>query len=248
MVGEIDEAMLLAACKSGGRRVTQSQLKRWRGAGLVQRPRQEHPRGRRGSVSWYPEAAVEQALAVAELLGDERRRNDWVLVQLWWRGMWIDEAVLRARLVEHFDAVSRDARKLAATHEDPLDAADAAVRGMQWRDPTPINDAMLERLGGRRRGRRPLEDIMWFFFVLAFGGDYEPEPEADGTSVLEEKAARATGMDRAKRDVGPTREAWLANDTTALGVVRELHRAGALDVLISPRPSERNRPAASARR
>jgi hypothetical protein len=231
MVGEIDEAMLLAACKSGGRRVTQSQLKRWRGAGLLQRPRQEHPRGRRGSVSWYPEAAVEQALAVAELLGDERRRNDWVLVQLWWRGMWIDEAVLRARLVEHFDAVSRDARKLAATHEDPLDAADAAVRGMQWRDPTPINDAMLERLGGRRRGRRPLEDIMWFFFVLAFGGDYEPEPEADGTSVLEEKAARATGMDRAKRDVGPTREAWLANDTTALGVVRELHRAGALDVL-----------------
>jgi hypothetical protein len=106
MAGEIDEATLLAACETGGGRVSQSQLKRWRRAGLVQRPRQEHLPGQCGSVSWYPAAAVEQALAVAELLEGGRRSNDWVLVQLWWRGMWIDETVLRDCLVEHFDAMT----------------------------------------------------------------------------------------------------------------------------------------------
>jgi hypothetical protein len=231
MAREIDEATLLLRCEAGGRSISRAQLKRWRRAGVLQRARQEHLLGARGSISWSPEEAVEQALTVATLLADGRRKTEWVLVQLWWRGMWVDRAALRVCLIDHFDPISRDARTLAESYDDPADAADAAVRAVDWGELSEIVALMLARLGGRRRGRRALEDIMWFVFLLAFGGEYEPAPPSDGSPGLEEVTAQATGIDSAKRDAGPLGTPWLAQDIAGLGFVRDLRRAGALKVM-----------------
>jgi hypothetical protein len=49
MVDELDEASLLAAAARAGVTVSSHQLKRWRRAGLMPRPRIEHAPGLRGS-------------------------------------------------------------------------------------------------------------------------------------------------------------------------------------------------------
>jgi hypothetical protein len=101
---------------------------------------------------------------------------------------------------------------------------------VDWRELSEIIGLMLARLEGRRRGRRALEDIMWFFFLLAFGGDYEPTPSADGSPGLEELTAQATGIDSAKA-TGPLHTPWPAEDAAGLDVVRDLRRAGVLQVM-----------------
>lgn len=55
MAKEIDESALLAAvARAGETPPTSDQLKGWRRAGVIPRPRVEHASGVRGSRAWYP--------------------------------------------------------------------------------------------------------------------------------------------------------------------------------------------------
>lgn len=229
MLVETDEATLIQTCADRGRVVTADQLKRWRQKGLLQRPRQVHVQGRRGSRSVYPEEAVEQAMLVDELLRNRRRSFDDALIELWRRGSWVDRGPVRRALVRPLEQMGQAwSELLAQAHGDPSEAADLAVARFTLRDASSVTKLMVRRLGGPRSGARELQDV-WFFFSLAFDGDQEGIEDEPGTP-LEHAVATATGSQRARHDRVLDGRPWLVEVISATGVVHELKRAGALDV------------------
>jgi hypothetical protein len=234
MTGELNENSLLAHAAKAGCSVSADQLKRWRLAGLVQRPRQGHPSGIRGSQSWYPPEALEQLITVARL-HQEMRLLSHLLVALWWDGRYVDMDALRAELVRWLDRLSAEAQALRDAHPDPHEAADELVRSAPLRNLSPLLSLMVRRLP---HGRRDLREVLWLFGMVGFGLNYEPEPdnEHDGAPLLETLLAKAIGIDRAQRDRLFDGEPWLPPDVTALETVRELAGAGAFDLTDFARP------------
>jgi hypothetical protein len=85
---------LLSRLSASDRPVTSRQLERWCKAGKVTRPVRRHARGVRGSVSYFPPQAFEQAAAMFDASrhvtgGDRRLRVRGFL--LWWQGKPIAE-------------------------------------------------------------------------------------------------------------------------------------------------------------
>jgi len=227
---ETDEATLIQTCADGDCVVTADQLKRWRQKGLLQRPRQVHMQGQRGSRSVYPEEAVEQAMLVDELLRNRRRSFDDALIELWRRGSWVDRGALLRALVRPLEQMGKAwSELLAEAHDDPNEAADLAVARFTLRDASSMTKLMVKRLGGPRSGARELRDVVWFFFLLAFDGEQEGVEDGPGTR-LEHVVATATGSQRARQDRVLDGRPWLVEVISATGVVHELKRAGALDV------------------
>jgi hypothetical protein len=82
---EVEERELLAGAARAGEEVSDHQLKRWRRAGLIPRPRVVHAKGVRGSRAFYPAWAVEQLIAVARLHRTVRGLDE-IVVAVWWEG------------------------------------------------------------------------------------------------------------------------------------------------------------------
>jgi len=213
---KIDEHTLLRRAAEAGALVTADQLKRWRRAGLIQRPRQEHARGRRGSRSWYPPETVAQLVAVAGLHATMHRLNDLV-VAVWWAGHWVQRGARPA-----FRPVRGGGRD-RARHEPARSLAGARA------DATAL-------AGWARR----LRELLWLFCVLGLGGEHEWEPDeedADGDApALETLLEQAAGLDRAKREGLAGNEPWLPDGVRARDAVLELRDAGAFELEDFARP------------
>ncbi len=93
---------LAAAAGSSGHLVSSSQLKRLRLGGLLQRPVQTHQSGRRGSVTLYPEEAVEQLVGVLEIRRDRRQKPfDAIRFLAWEKGLWVEHRQIRNTIARY---------------------------------------------------------------------------------------------------------------------------------------------------
>lgn len=116
---EITEAEMLKVVERGGEAPpTGDQLKRWRRAGLLPRPRLGHQLGLQGSCSWYPAWAAEQLLAIVRLHRSAHRLGE-LCTALWWEGYWVDPLVLRKALIVPLERFSGEAEKARGGETDP---------------------------------------------------------------------------------------------------------------------------------
>lgn len=243
MEATVDESTLIATCEQRGVVVTREQLKRWRVAGVLPRPRQEHALGVRGSKSWYPREAVEQALIICELLQMRRRSLDDVCIELWRRGMLVDRDALRRTLARPLQQMADEwTVLLGEAGGDGTEAADQAMRRFGFRDASSMTKLMLQRLGGPRSGAASMRDVVWFFFLRGFRGDEEGVDSGPG-SHLETAVAAATGVARSQEDGILDHDPWLPPGISATDVVTQLGDSGAFDI---PRMAVRIREASDA--
>ncbi len=236
MDDEIDEQMLLRRALAGGTEVTSDQLKRWRRAGLVPRPRQEHRRGRRGSWSRYPAETAGQLISVARLHATTHRLADLV-VSAWWEGLWADPGALRRALTARLERMSAQARAVSDQHADAFDAADEIVRSASKHELSPLLALMCKRLPG---GRGDLREVLWLFAALGLGAEYDWIPDEasvqDSAPTIEELLTRAAGIDRAQHDRVAGKEPWLSDDVRVRDIVTSLCEAGAFELDDFSRP------------
>ena len=146
---EVDQRELLAGAARAGEQVSAHQLKRWRRAGLIPRPRVVHKEGVRGSRALYPAWAVEQLIAVARLHHTVRGLSE-LAVAVWWEGHWVATEALPAALIEPLQQLSDEAVSARGGGRDPYEAADRLLLGMKD-DGAPSKAVALirSRLSGR---------------------------------------------------------------------------------------------------
>lgn len=234
LTGGISQRELLAAAGRQGAKVSSHQLKRWRTAGLVPRPKVVHVAGIRGSRALYPEWAIRQLVAV-ERLHRSIHRLDALRVAVWWKGLWVEPDALRASLIAPLDRLSVKARELTGDAEDPFAAADVIVSAMAIeRASSGITSLLRKRLGGNA----DLINLIWTFLSLGFGApgpwtedDRTEDPALGFIELLE----RATGTDRMR--LGPANPgSWIPPDFDMAKFTEELQAVGAFDIQDMSRP------------
>src|ERR1700689_500928 len=96
---EISEAAMLDAVELARTMPpTSDQLKRWRRAGLLPRPRLVHPTGMRGSQSMYPAWTTKQLFEIVRLHRSNHRLGA-LSTALGGQGHWVVTAMLREALM-----------------------------------------------------------------------------------------------------------------------------------------------------
>ncbi len=130
--------------------VRETQLERWRQAGLLQET-VRHGLGRGlGSVSEYPPEAVDQAAELAGLV-KRGRPMETVALMMFGRGRWVREDALRDAYRRELDDLIREIDKRMVV-DDPLATAELIVDELERR--------FTQRDTRTRRWRRQLQD-MW---------------------------------------------------------------------------------------
>jgi hypothetical protein len=189
----LTEAALLAAVGTRESAVDGRRLRRWREKKVVPPP-QRVVTGSVGSGYRYPTWVVDQVVRVAELLR-ERRDLDFVAIELWWEGRWIDCDRLRAALIQPFEAV-RD-RTDAISDEHGGDALDAAQAFAAEAERDAANHGGWG-LVGQRIGARPEERMRVTAALMQIGFGEMPALDVhdDGEPALRELMLRALGFER----------------------------------------------------
>ncbi|HXP36324.1 MAG TPA: hypothetical protein VN817_01030 [Solirubrobacteraceae bacterium] len=218
--------MLATVERAGEARPTGEQLKRWRRAGLLPRPRLEHHIGLRGSASWYPAWAAEQLLAVVRFHRSTHRLGE-LCTLLWWEGHWVDPLMLRRALIAPLERFSSEAAKARGGEENPYDAAEAILRTMPD-DGKPSE--LVKLLRGRLSARGDFNNLMWTLLVIALGGDppweQEDQSRADPAPTALELLLKSAGIDRAMRAAPSERPSWLPTEFDPCRFIAELRDAG----------------------
>ena len=173
MTDEIQESELLERATRAGEPVSSHQLKRFRDAGAMPRPRVVHVRGARGSSAFYPAWAVEQLVAVARIHRTVRKLEDLV-VAVWWEEHWVDPEKLRAALIEPLVRLADEAREARGGEQDPYEAADRLMAAMK--DDGRPSDA-LALMRQRLNGRADFANVLWTMLVIGLGGKAPWEQE-----------------------------------------------------------------------
>jgi hypothetical protein len=227
---------LLAAVNVGSARpLTASALKRLVREGLLERPVQEHPRGQRGSTSYYPVGTLRQLRAVLRLREQERRFHQ-LRVQVWWEGLWVDPQALRDSFRTLLDPASADARRLLAGFADAVDAAPALVQEMTAGTGRGRRGLLLRRLGG---DEQDLISVTTLLLQLCLGEEpiWEStdagleEPEPSPTELFE----RAAGVTYARRDRLGDSGPLLTGEVDTPDVLLRLRDAGLFEIADLPR-------------
>jgi hypothetical protein len=182
MNGEVTDADLIRLAARHGRELTPRILKRWRMEGVLQRPRQVHVEGRRGSSSLYPPETVRQ---VESILALGERRFDELRFRLWWDGWWVAAERLLSTLETLLEEALAELRSLRAQHGSPEDAAEAVV--LELRKSSSRNP-ILRLIRWQIQGTTyDLEAVVFAMVLLALGetpvwespnvGLEDPEPD-----------------------------------------------------------------------
>jgi hypothetical protein len=226
---EITETAMLAAVERAGATPPSSdQLKRWRRAGLLPRPRLEHRSGVKGSQSWYPAWAADQLIAVVLLHRSTHRLGELCTV-LWWEGRWIDPPKLRKALIAPLDRFSREAVKARRGEQDPYEAADTMLNTMPD-DGKPSE--MVKLLRSRLTGPGDFVNLVWTLLVIALGGqapwEQEDRSREDPAPTALQLLINATGIDRAMSGEHAERPSWLPADFDPRKLIAELRDVGGL--------------------
>jgi len=231
-----ETAMLHTVELAGEAPPTSDQLKRWRRAGLLPRPRLEHQAGVRGSHASYPAWAAEQLLAIVRLHRSNHRLGE-LSTALWWEGRWVDPPMLRKALIAPLERFSREAEKARGGETDPHEAADTILKAMPD-DGKPSELVTLMR--GRLTGRGDFINLMWTFLVIAHGGEapWEQEDQSceDPAPTALELLLKSAGIDRAMSEELAERPSWLPADFDPRRFIAELRDAGGFAFEDAARP------------
>jgi hypothetical protein len=236
MADELDEASLLAAVARAGVTVSSHQLKRWRRAGLMPRPRIEHTPGVRGSRASYPVWAVAQLVAVGRTHRSVHRLEA-LSVALWWDGHWVEPIALRNALIAPLERLSAKARAARAGRDDSYEAADAILAAMS-EDTTqsPMVALLRKRLGSRA----DLMDWLWTLIALGLGApapwQQEDRSAPDPARGALELLAAGAGVERAITDDPAGHGLWIPSDFDLREFIERLRDAGAFEVQDMARP------------
>jgi len=200
MSERMTEKQLLQAITRQGHKISADQLKRWRRADLIPRPVQSHPSGNRGSEATYPPGTLNQLLAVCELR-DRFKKLDRIRFELWWAGQHTGDLThIRAFIVARLERLMGAPREHRGRHEDPFEAAEAAVSGAALSSRDPVLRAMRRFAKTDENLRSAAHAIFWELF----GGEVEWESADTGLEdpepSLAELVEHTTGMHRAKSD------------------------------------------------
>jgi hypothetical protein len=234
---EITEAEMLDVVELAGEAPpTGDQLKRWRRAGLLPRPRLGHQPGLKGSQSRYPAWAAEQLLAIVRLHRSAHRLGE-LCTALWWEGRWVDPLVLRKALIAPLERFSDEAEKARRGETDPHAAADTILKAMpDDAKPSPL----VEVIRGRLTGRGDFINLMWTFLVIALGGEAPWEQEdrsrADPAPTALELLLTSAGIERAMSEELAERPSWLPADFDPRRFIAELRDAGGFAIDDAARP------------
>jgi hypothetical protein len=234
---EITEAAMLDAVERAGETPpTSDQLKRWRRAGLLPRPRLKHQAGLRGSQSWYPAWATEQLLAIVRLHHSNHRLGE-LSTALWWEGRWVDPQMLRELLIAPLVRFSSEAEKARGGQRNPHEAADAILRTMPD-DGKPSELVTLIR--GRLTGRGDFINLMWTFLVIALGGEapweQQDQSREDPAPTALELLLKSAGIGQAISVSPAERPPWLPEDFDPCRFIADLRDAGGFAIEDTARP------------
>ncbi|MBN2113688.1 MAG: hypothetical protein JW785_06125 [Acidimicrobiia bacterium] len=182
----------------------QPQLDRLTRAGLLQRPSQHHPSGRRGSQTRYSAEAATQLAGVLRLR-QQVRSLDQLRFWAWWDGLWVNPHSLHNTLIRWAAAAVRSFEKEVRPYDDPLDAVDAIHQkvaraghdGPRW---------LRHRVG---IGDTP--DAVDLLLLVAAGGqpDWQPQqladidPRAEREATPEETLTKAFALDKLAQPPSP---------------------------------------------
>jgi hypothetical protein len=112
----LTEGQFSALCKEkGGEDITRFKVNRWANIGLLRRKK---VRG----VSYYSSSSCDQAIAIRDLLRDEKRKFEYVGWELWWRGFWVDERYWKPQLRRDAALLDRYLRRLRSRMDQESDA------------------------------------------------------------------------------------------------------------------------------
>jgi hypothetical protein len=225
---EISEAAMLDAVdRAGETPPTGDQLKRWRRAGMLPRPRLAYRPGVRGSQSMYPAWAADQLLAIVRLHRCDHRLGE-LSTALWWEGRWVDPPKLRRALMAPLTRFSDQTEKARAGETDPHEAADRILKAMPD-DGKPSELVSLIR--SRLPGRGDFINLMWTFVVMAVGGEAPWEQEdrsrEDPAPTALELLVRSAGIHRSTSAEPPS---WLPADFDPRRFVADLRDAGGFSI------------------
>jgi len=236
MIDEIQEPELLERATRGGEPVSSHQLKRFRDAGAMPRPRVVHVKGARGSSAFYPAWAVEQLVAVARIHRTVHKLEDLV-VAVWWEKHWVDPEKLRAALIEPLARLADEAREARGGEQDPYEAADRLMASMK--DDGRPSDA-LALMRQRLNRRADLANVLWTLLVIGLGGkapwEQEDRSRPDPAPSALQLLATAAGVDRAMSDNPAGNGPWLPADFDLAAFMAELKDAGGFDLNDPARP------------
>lgn len=171
------DRVLLSALAARGHKVTPSQLKRWRAAGLLPTPeRVAGGRGQGRRSTAYPEGTVARAAAVAEIVIDGRVPLRHAATVLFLRGFEVPEKTLKVSYVNFLNEMSAF---VGAADGDPRDAADRAAQKMRRRAKRSLLGQTLIARGGTYGARQgsQLDDALVAGTAALFMG-VDPSSEA----------------------------------------------------------------------
>jgi hypothetical protein len=177
---------LFARLKANGvRDVSERQLERWRGEGLLPSVRQD-PLKYHGSITYYPPGYCEQVLAVDALL-KEKRKFEHVGWELWLRGFPVDEKHWRPQLLKTAKKLDRHlkfVRSLIARDENSNSDKTIFDRIARFK----VSNIILSRVYGRLQ-RGPLATVYRVLLGTVNGEFHCFEPNTQGETRTDDEIA-----------------------------------------------------------
>jgi hypothetical protein len=162
---------------NGGGDISEHQLERWRGEGLLPPVRQD-PLNCHGSVTYYPPGYCEQVLAVRALL-KEKRKFEYVGWELWLRRFPVDQKHWRPQLLKAATILDRHLNRLRSLiAKDENSNSDKTIFDRFAR--SKVSNIILSRVYGRLQ-RGPLATVLRVLLETANGRfhGFEPCTQAD---------------------------------------------------------------------
>lgn len=152
---DLTTARLLAAARTAGFDVSETQLKRWRQRGLLPRPEQHHRAGLHGSVSVWPPDTERHVIALCDIATRFRKLDD-LLLSLWWEGWPVDRGELLRELTSRLTGLAFGHVDRNLTEEHRLDAIEEMVAELDLARLSKPLRSLVHRVGKNDADRKSL--------------------------------------------------------------------------------------------
>lgn len=218
MADLISSSEIIERAQALGYKISKKQLADWHRAELLPQPARQFPG--RGSVSYYPVAAADLAIEIAEL-SKHGRSLDWYGWKLWTFGFDVPDRYWRAALQQAFERHRASAEALLELIEadDDNKLEEVVTTLFQAKDVPSAFKQIRKTVGQKSFG---------LFLVMVSSlvqGDFIGLSNDDSSENAERREAanildRGMGLVRARTDFTEGNEPWLAGDFS--DILREL--------------------------